>query len=468
MRIKKKHLFLLVILSVGSIFRIHGLPAPSLSSDEAFSVRVARLSYAGIVNDCAKDVHPPLYYFVLHDWIGVFGDSESSVRGLSVLFGVLSIYLVFLLGTRLFDSHTGIVSAILLAVSSLHIQYSQNARMYTLLLSLSLLSVHIYVGMMTRKGKAGRKTTVGLFVINALLLYTHVYGFFVVLFELSWSLFSFVRDRRRIDAGYHLWPIALSLVSFLPWAGVLLLEKSERPDSWLPLPGVLEIARGFSGNDWLLVTFVSLFFMPLFRKKTMTESVVLVHIIMTFTVVIPLMVSLLVFHAFRLRFLIFPSALFYIVIAYSFNTIRTRSVRIFVACFIGITALFPIDDYYRSPSLTDWRGATAYLDTMASSNDLLIFNAGYTLENGFEYYSRRNDIRKIAFPRLSARINIPVDGENIRELDGPLSEGYENVWVVYCDQKDFDSRIIGKLETYGYVYSEDEELNGIQILKFGH
>ena len=52
--------------------------------------------------------NPPLYYSFLHGWL-VFGDSEAALRTLSVVFGVLTIPLVYALGRTIRDHRLGIV-----------------------------------------------------------------------------------------------------------------------------------------------------------------------------------------------------------------------------------------------------------------------------------------------------------------------------------------------------------------------
>jgi len=59
----------------------------------------------------AADVHPPFYYVLLHYWITVFGTSESAVRLLSALFGVLAIPMIYLVSRQLFDKEAGLVDA---------------------------------------------------------------------------------------------------------------------------------------------------------------------------------------------------------------------------------------------------------------------------------------------------------------------------------------------------------------------
>jgi uncharacterized membrane protein len=80
-----------------------------------------------------------LYYCLLRLWVNL-GESEFVLRSLSALAGVLAVGLVYVLGKRLFDTKVGLIGAALLATNSFHIQYSQEARAYSLMVLLTALS----------------------------------------------------------------------------------------------------------------------------------------------------------------------------------------------------------------------------------------------------------------------------------------------------------------------------------------
>ena len=43
----------------------------------------------------ARDIHPPLYYWLLHLWIRLTGSSEFAIRSLSVFAGLVTAALVW-------------------------------------------------------------------------------------------------------------------------------------------------------------------------------------------------------------------------------------------------------------------------------------------------------------------------------------------------------------------------------------
>ena len=108
--ITKYSIALLGIVLVGAFLRVYQLAAQSIWLDEAGTVSMAALSILQIAPATAPAVHPPLYYWILHYWIQVFGTSESAVRLLSALFGVLAIPVIYAVGRQLFSKETGYLS----------------------------------------------------------------------------------------------------------------------------------------------------------------------------------------------------------------------------------------------------------------------------------------------------------------------------------------------------------------------
>jgi mannosyltransferase len=193
-------LLLIILLALGQ--RLYRLDAQSLWYDEGFSVYLARMDLPEITARTAADIQPPLYYYLLHAWTGLLGDSEKALRGLSLLFGVLAIPLIYGLASELFHSRlAALLAALLLAVSPLHVWYGQEARMYTLLTFLCLLSSYCLLLLIwlcrplpgsggqrmprtPTTGWAGAAAETSLWVafilINVAALYTHYFAVFVI------------------------------------------------------------------------------------------------------------------------------------------------------------------------------------------------------------------------------------------------------------------------------------------------
>jgi len=134
------------ILILGLVLRLVSLNQ-SFWLDEATTSYVAsQLSFREIILKFSPgDFHPPLYYLLLKVWSDIFGSSEIALRFPSIIFGLLTIYFVYLLGKKLFTNKVGLIAAVLLATSGLHIYYSQEARMYSLVTLLISYLVYLFL-----------------------------------------------------------------------------------------------------------------------------------------------------------------------------------------------------------------------------------------------------------------------------------------------------------------------------------
>jgi len=125
-------LVLLAITVFGALLRFYQIDKLPLWDAEAVTYWFSRQSVDRIWNWITEwDFHPPLFHTLLKAW-GVFGESEAALRSLSAACSIVTIPLIFLIGRLVagprYGDWVGIASALLLAVSPLHIEYAQEAR----------------------------------------------------------------------------------------------------------------------------------------------------------------------------------------------------------------------------------------------------------------------------------------------------------------------------------------------------
>jgi mannosyltransferase len=239
----RKRGLLISILLLAFALRLVRLEDREMWYDEAFAVLYAEKDIEAIiygtitpVKGAAADIHPLLYYFFLHGWRSL-GQSAFVVRFPSVIFGLLTICLVFRLGRELFSIQAGLIAAVLTAVSPFHIWYSQEARMYSLLCLATLTSIYFFV----RGWKQERLVYwLAFSIFTTLSLYVHNLAFLVLL---TLDLFVVLQRRWRLLRPLLLSHIAIAIL-FLPW---LLLVPGQlakvRQAYWIAEPGPAELVR---------------------------------------------------------------------------------------------------------------------------------------------------------------------------------------------------------------------------------
>src|SRR3989344_3360916 len=101
----KKLLVLPLIIIAALVMRLWNYTAIALWHDEAFSALLIRMPFDEMMQRIALDVHPPFYYWLLRVWADFFGHSLASLRGFSVLFGALTVVMLYVLIKELWTSH---------------------------------------------------------------------------------------------------------------------------------------------------------------------------------------------------------------------------------------------------------------------------------------------------------------------------------------------------------------------------
>ena len=238
-RIVRVLILLLAILAFA--LRVYQLDAKSLWFDESHSLNRASLDLLSIASGkqiwgdaVGRDrTHVPLYFFLLHLLIKLAGDSDFTLRFLSVIFGVLIVPLVYLMGKKLCHARIGVWAALLATFSPFYLWYSQEARMYTLLVFLGLLSIYCLLRAMAEH-KAGWYAAYA--VTATAMLYTSLFSFELFIFEGILGLLAIWKRCREQDERRHRWVILAVFVivslAFLPgvWRYLMWLGP-DRPQS---------------------------------------------------------------------------------------------------------------------------------------------------------------------------------------------------------------------------------------------
>lgn len=221
----------LLLVGLSALFRFANLGRESLWLDEAISYLTAQLPVAQIANNTVQSSHPPLYYLLLHFWLQIVPDSDTAVKLLSALFGILLIPAIYLLSQQLFNNQTiSLTAAALTAVSPFHILYSHELRMYTLLMLLVVLATTTYLHAREEEKAGWWLLTGGLFLLA---VYTHLFAFLALAGVGLHALLTYSQNKRTFWATSVM--TAVVLICFIPWLRLMLTEAQPALGSLRPL-----------------------------------------------------------------------------------------------------------------------------------------------------------------------------------------------------------------------------------------
>lgn len=189
--------------------------------DEAFSYFMAKKSLIEILFLTAKDFNPPLYYFVLHYWMKIFGSSEIALRSLSLIFfwGIVYVAFLFLKDIFKLKERKSLFYLLFFIVNPLLIYYAFEARMYSMLAFLATLSYYLFY-----------KKNYRLYFITTLSgLFTSYFMIFVIVSQL---LFLFINKHFNFKKS----AIYIILIIFFPWVIFFLFQNGLSGGFWLKKP----------------------------------------------------------------------------------------------------------------------------------------------------------------------------------------------------------------------------------------
>ena len=186
-----------------AVLRIIGLNS-GLWYDEIVTLVVsARLPLLDIVTKFQDvNVHP-LYSILAHGSLAAFGESAWALRLPACLFGIASVWMAYMLGSRLTSRAEAWAGAAVLATSYHHIWFSQNARGYTMIGFFALASTALLLSA-TEGGR--RRDYVVYALVCAAGVYTHVTMAFIVAGQAAVILLGKVAGWRPASR-LRLWPV---------------------------------------------------------------------------------------------------------------------------------------------------------------------------------------------------------------------------------------------------------------------
>jgi mannosyltransferase len=254
-----------VVVLAGCISRF--IAPPGLWLDEALSVNISKLPLTQVPGALVEDGSPPLYYFLLHYWMLVFGQGDFAVRALSGVTSVATLPLLWAAGRRAGGKQTAWAALLLGASSPWAIYYGTDTRMYSLM-ALEAVAWYLVARRALEFPSRGRLAAVAL--VTAALMYTHYWDLYLVATGGLWALWRAWSEHRSGHCRAPAYPgaarkimlaMGAGVLVWLPWAPVFVAQILHTGTPWANPPGpedLLLVFGYFSGaGHWgSLLTFL--------------------------------------------------------------------------------------------------------------------------------------------------------------------------------------------------------------------
>lgn len=462
--LKNSKILIFLITILGAILRIYKISERSIWLDEAITAQVSQSGIVGIIlNRAQTGIHPPFYFILMYFWTKIWGDSEIALRSLSLIFGVLSIPLLYKFVNKIYDRTTAIISSLLFSLSPFLIYFSQEARMYPLFTFLALLSLNYVYNLVNRE--FSRKNLVKVLIVNSILLYTHFFSSLLILAE---NVFVFITQRKSFK-NIKKWIIIqfIILLIFSPWIYVILTRNT---------PEVYQGAQKLSIYS-VLLSFYQIFFGFV---RSFIEKLNLNYFIF-FTFLILILLGILPPYknkkGFLLNILYFFIPFFSLIIVSSFGKSFYSSrylspfmpgllilisggikklkfyplITILMLFLVGLYSLLNISYYSRLNMLNrPWKDAVKFIHENSDSDHKVLITEAY-MWRPFEYYNRG----KISY--------VPVNPDyfNPKKIEEEISNS-KRVFLVLSDENSRTLKIKEWLDNR-FKYKDKKEFYKIKI-----
>jgi len=421
--------------------------------DEVFSFNMARRSLCSLVGEALRDaVHPPLFYLLLKPFVTV-SDAEWVARLPSALLGVIFVCLLYVAGSDMVNWRVGGVAALIALLSPFHVYYSQETRMYALLMATSLLATWLLY-----RAASADQPIYWLGYVMALFLgmMTHYMTLGLVAGHAGWII-SEHRRNGVASPPLRRWLAAIggAFALCLPWiVGIALFGQSLQaraeggslPTALYSLIGAfMDFNVGYfqglfrEAEAALVLTLSALLFAFFFwwrgvvyLKKECSSSGVFLLVI--FSLIGSSLFSFLsaIFSEFHLpRY--YAAAYPWAVMLLSAGVIATWEQRRPFAVGGGIIMFvvwcIALKNYYFNPlyAREDWRSVAGFMHAQKRPDDLLVFNAPYE-DIPFRHYFK-DSFRSAGLPSINRPSAALVDQEARQIIQ---NNPHGRIWLILC------------------------------------
>ena len=456
---KRRYALLVLLILLSLILRLNDLGKESLWLDEIYGTLLTAKQPIDYLLNPHINLPVSTYHIILHYWMQIFGQSEFSIRFPALIFGVLSIFVIYKVGKEIFNQEVGFLSALMLAISPFHLHYSQEARPYSLLMLLSLVSIYYFIRFL----KSGNKKDGIVYTLSTLIgIYTHYFIFFLLIFQNIYFFIYNIKNKKLVKIwiisqgivaliflGYNphflgqiMWGLNGGLAHLAPYFSLFSIIKTFyvfilgfsfiNSDYCIPCFYVNPFIIFLICGGFLLLTFLGIKNLFVYKKnfkewKYKNEKLIFLILYLLMPILIIYTISFNT-SLFQTRYVLYSSAPLYILISRGISGFQKRIKLVFVVLLLFLSS-FVLGGYYSDVTKEQWRETSSYINQYSKGNDVLVFPY---LTFVFEYYEVRID-KKILLPDDYDSPKSPheVYGEHLKPRDiDKITSDYNRVWLV--------------------------------------
>lgn len=409
-----EYLLLTLLLIISIALRFYSIGKLSFWNDEIYSFFTIDMKMSELFK---LDLNMSFFHVIAKFWVFFIPYStEGALRALAAVFSVLSVVVVFLLGSEIYagqkkSTSIALIASVLVTFNAYHIQYAQEFRGYSLLFLLTALSSYLLIKAVQKTKTATSSWWVWYIVVTIASVYTHFFAIFTFLSQIVALAILWFVDKKKFPLPNVLLSLITIAIFIIPLIASA-LAKGSGQISWIEAPtydSFMRYALRVTGNQGkplmilyscTLVIGLVAFMHALIRKDPHTKfRLVIVVAGLVLPVVLSLVFSYFKTPIFLDRYLILTMP--YLALLSSIGIVSLTSIWSKVApvkllttglsaSLVGamiVLSSFGINTYFSDFTKENWRGLSAYLsENCTSSEDLRLYYMIY-MERDASYYN---------------------------------------------------------------------------------
>lgn len=498
MKFKLKNMHIAVIV-IGIIFNCISLFHSNIWFDEAYSVGLADKPFIDIWKIGGNDVHPILYYWILHivylitnGVVNLFTGSSASLNILIIAYRIFSAICISCLGIiglthikKDFGEKTGILFSFFSYFLPVTCVYTAEIRMYSLAIVLvTLLAIYAY--RLAKVEQDTNKNWIKFGIISLACIYVHYYGLMAAGIINVILLIYLIKQKRKTSIIKILTSGVIQLIAYIPWIMYLIGQmKYVAKGFWIgfefPETVIELLGTQFTGNINNNIGFTLAMCLYIYlgyrayktcknKKEEQNFKTGLLAIGIYFLVIIAALIITVLLDTSILyyRYLFVITGLLIFFISYYLSNVNKKYI-IYVIC--GITLILAIFSNYNQIKQAYGKNnmtQISYLKENIQKDDVIVFGENQFgigsvvllnfTENTQYYYNPSDWGVKEAYKAFGKQLNIYLTTDFLNEITG-------RIWLIDSPQEQYYNELFNnenyeviskkiiETEYEGYVYN---------------
>ena len=456
----------IVTIIIGTIFVSLSVFHTNIWFDEAYSVGIADHSFGEIWRIGGGDVHPVLYYWMLHIIQIITNGSILAYR----LFSVIPIILLGILGIthikKDFDEETGFLFSFFTFFMPFVLVYANQIRMYSwAIYFVTLASIY---GYRLYKGKTTTKNWIIFALFSLASLYIHYYGLMAAGLINLFLLLHFWKKKNWKEIRNTLFFGVLQLILYTPWL-IYLLSQMHHVSSgfWIgfsfpttlfeligcQMNGVIPIWTGFVINILLFIILGILYSKN--RKSEDFDATRKATIIYTCVILAALLITVVLKTSILYyRYLFVITGLYIFTVSNILSKSKSKILVIVVCTAVVVIGLINNIEQIKENYAVENGKQIEYLKNNIEPNDVLVYKnigngsifASNFKENKQYYYNADNWDIDVAYQAWAPQMKIYNNTDFLKEITG-------RIWIIDSENDDMYNELF-KNDEYRLISSE--------------